>query len=242
MKKYERGFTLIELVVVIIILGIFIAVAIPLYTDAISASKKTVRLANLKAIQKEIEAKYPKPEENQWVSYIEKEIGNIPLCPYSGKPFEMLTGTLDISDPENICKVAYHKINDQEYTLTSYNFWVGLLKKVPVYISHIAYQGPCKDEYITIRNYSENDVSLNRWKISNSQGASFIFRKNTVLPAFSSMSIPSYPRVYRPIGWWRQADWNAACNSNNPDGIWKDSGDTGTLYDNSGNIIDTYSY
>jgi len=50
MTTNEKGFTLIEILVVVIILGILIAIAVPVYIHAVSQANRQVVEANLKTI------------------------------------------------------------------------------------------------------------------------------------------------------------------------------------------------
>jgi len=58
LNKDERGFTLIELIVVIAILGILAAIAVPRVTTSLKTAKENANKANLKIIQNAIERYY----------------------------------------------------------------------------------------------------------------------------------------------------------------------------------------
>ncbi|OXT07665.1 prepilin-type cleavage/methylation domain-containing protein [Thermoanaerobacterium thermosaccharolyticum] len=58
LNKDEKGFTLIELIVVIAILGILAAIAVPRVTTSLSNAKASANKASLKIIQDAIERYY----------------------------------------------------------------------------------------------------------------------------------------------------------------------------------------
>jgi len=58
MRRNKRGFTLIELVIVIVILGVLAAIALPKFADLISDSKISATKAGLGAIRAVVALKY----------------------------------------------------------------------------------------------------------------------------------------------------------------------------------------
>lgn len=53
-KQNEKGFTLVEIMVVVLILGILVAIAVPVFSNNITQANRTVVEANLKTIDSAI--------------------------------------------------------------------------------------------------------------------------------------------------------------------------------------------
>lgn len=91
---HERGFTLIEIMIVVAIIAIVLAIAIPNFFTSSTISKKTACIANLRqitsateqwAIDKGISSgAIPSPEQEDeiYTNYIR---GNRPTCPSGGE-------------------------------------------------------------------------------------------------------------------------------------------------------------
>ncbi len=84
--KSRKGFTLVELMVVVAIIGILVVIAIPVYKNSLETAKKNACLANLRTINGAIQLyKYEKGNDPASVAALVPDyLASEPVCPSDG--------------------------------------------------------------------------------------------------------------------------------------------------------------
>jgi prepilin-type N-terminal cleavage/methylation domain-containing protein len=95
MKKYQQGFTLIELMIVIAILGILIAIALPAYQDY-SVRTKNAECLNVAASAKLAVAETTQSNGNGVFPATEDAAGYVPKATKYCDPIDIVDGTITV--------------------------------------------------------------------------------------------------------------------------------------------------
>jgi prepilin-type N-terminal cleavage/methylation domain-containing protein len=143
----NRGFTLLEILVALCIIGILVAIATPLYFDAIRQAKRNVQLENMRIIKTSLELYYLKnhsypdggsdPTGDAWAftTYFFNNPQYFPeplICPYNNRPYSVIfwqdyytdwDSIWDWIESTNNYHIIYYRTDNptKDYALTYYS-------------------------------------------------------------------------------------------------------------------------
>jgi type IV pilus assembly protein PilA len=111
-RKRRKGFTLVELLVVVLILAILMAVAIPAYLSAVHESQRRTCRANMQTLAHVEQAYLLKNPSGGYTSDLnalvaDGNIQSVPKCPDNGS-YTIDTGTNNAGPITVHCSVADH--------------------------------------------------------------------------------------------------------------------------------------
>jgi len=109
MKRDERGFTLIEIMIVVLIIGVLLAIAVPSFVNARTTSRANACIANLKQVdsakeQFAMDNKLAAGAAVAWTDLVTTYIKTQPTCPSGG------TYTINTIGTNPTCTIAGHTL------------------------------------------------------------------------------------------------------------------------------------
>ncbi len=118
--RNEKGFTLIELMVVILIIGILVAIAVPIFNNARASAQRRTCQANLRTLDGAVQTwkadhpdtVYPNSPATLAADLVPEYIKSMPTCPSDGQAYGCAgpgtqTGSPTISCPNTALGHSY---------------------------------------------------------------------------------------------------------------------------------------
>lgn len=122
-KRQLRGFTLVELVVVLVILGVLVTLAVPRFTTIATKAKPTTFCSNVRTIKSQLElykmttGAYPVTASLGVFLNDPKYFESAPVNPYTSSAFQYNGGTITNSTAAGY--FTYTSTDGSAYTITA---------------------------------------------------------------------------------------------------------------------------
>jgi len=123
-KGNFKGFTLVELVVVLVILGVLVALAVPRFTASATKAKETTFCSNVRTIKSQLElykmttGSYPTADSFESFLNDPNYFERAPINPYTGTAFTA-TDTGTKVGTATLGEFNYNSAGTTTYTITS---------------------------------------------------------------------------------------------------------------------------
>ncbi len=107
--KKNKGFTLVEIMIVVLIIGILLAIAVPNFVRARETSRTRTCIANLRQMdaakeQYAMEARLAAGAATAWANLVPDYVKKQPTCPSGG------TYTIAVIGTDPSCSIAGHAL------------------------------------------------------------------------------------------------------------------------------------
>ncbi|MGB9857461.1 MAG: Ada metal-binding domain-containing protein [Dictyoglomaceae bacterium] len=138
MNKCKRGFSLLELLIALLIIGILLFISVPIYFNVLESAKRNAQHSNINSIQKLLDnyslknGRYPNISELSNIINNPANFFNELICPYNNKAYTItenlsyFRGSLANNNYLN-AHILFYSTNGKTYTLWFYppKFYVG---------------------------------------------------------------------------------------------------------------------
>ena len=201
----KSGFSLVELLVVLIVAGVLLAVAIPRFLSAIESARMKSHLLEVKTVYVALLSELVKPK-NIWEfsAWLRKTVPDL-KCPWSGEPYRLYSGPVDTASDGMRCVLGYMYRGREYFVFTAYGF--SSIGNLVIY--KLKQVGGCGSEYVEVRNIGSASMSLDGWTLRDAYGYysyKFSFEPGLKLAPGGVIRVSTDPQFQPGVG-----EWNRRC-------------------------------